>query len=191
MNTDNIVAEAINNQNKAISEWYTFDGITFRFRRIPAFIYHTARETVHEQLAMSKPVVPAITKNSKSMPNPRDAVYLEDMARWTQNYERRMRNIGTTIPILAGIELKDPIPPEAEWLDDVKQLLKFAGVSWESMLSMYVDSADSPDTLIELIYKKYVVLASDAALVAYSKFHQRRALLEANEANTESASVLF
>lgn len=169
--------------------WIDIDGYTVRFKRVPAFLYAQARQTLHQILSESMPQVPVAVKGNRTLENPVEPTYLRNKHTWDVNYNLQMRDVGTMVAILYGIELKDSVPPTDEWLPNVIKMMSIIGEDWESYRNSYQRLSD--ELFLELIFKKYVILASDEAVVQFTLYHKRNTAAENGQLNPDSAVAMF
>lgn len=166
---DSAATSVVAKQAYAETDWLVLSGVECKWIRVPPMIYNEASTRIRQHMRASKPDVPAITRDGNSpIPNPNDRYYIEAMEEWDEAYEDLEIYLRSAVPIMSGLILKEPVPDKKEWVPQLLAMLKPFGVTEDSLLkSPYMASEES---LLELAYKKYVVLADPKDLGDFTRF---------------------
>jgi hypothetical protein len=101
--------------------------------------------------SVEDPPVPVIHDEAQGdIENPMDPAYLREVAR----AQRKRVTVATDTMIMFGVELRDGVPDEAEWLKKLQWMEKRGAID----LSGY-DLDDPLD--MELVFKKYIAVATE------------------------------
>lgn len=154
----------------AETDWIELSsGYKVKWIRVPPMLYNEVQTRIRKYMRDNRPNVPAVKREGNSpIPNPNDRYYQEAMEVWDEAYEDLDIYLRSAVPIMSGLILKDDIPPEDEWLPQLIGMLRPFGVTKESIMESPYHG--DPTLILELAFKKYVVLSDPDDLAAFTRY---------------------
>ena len=150
------------------TEWFTKNGCTFLFRKVPPYAFTTSRANLRRTLRANRPEPPTVKSGNRQTVNRNDPYYLEQMALWESEWSDLQEDVFTTTAIFVGIKIKGKVlPPDEEWLEDVLDILDAMGIDEETIFTSFKFDRDK---IKELLFKQYVILGNNHMAGLFNDF---------------------